>query len=942
MRIGVVALRTLAVAFFLFLVLPSMASAQSAIAGVAKDDTGAVLPGVTVEASSPVLIEKSRTVVTDASGNYKIVDLRPGVYSVVFTLQGFNTFRREGITLTANATATVNGEMKVGAVSESITVTGEAPLVDVQNSGRSQVVDREMLDTIPNGGQTWQVGFTLPGVVQVGRSDVGGAGGIQQTRMSAHGSTISDTTTTLDGMETNSMHGFAQSSQYWNDAAIQDMAFQTSNLGAESQTGGIMLNLIPQQGSNQFKGDIDIKSIPNNSFQGNNMTDALRRQGVSTPNKVLRLQDYSFSIGGPVSRDKLWFFSSVRYQQGNTQAQDVTYPEDNLAKTFSGRITWQPTARNKVTGYYEETKKTKGHETSGPFIAPEAADMRGGKHHYHVAQAKWTATLSPKLMLENGWSVSDITWNVDYRPGVEQQRGTPAWFATAQHMDRSTGAQWIAGAPPTLTLGRRHVVQSSATYVSGSHSLKTGVQWDFGQRKNERFANADLTQRYLNGVPDSVLIYNTPNTSTNPLKADLGIYVQDSWTIKHMTVSPGLRYDYFNSTSPAQSSPAGRFVPARQFAAVPIPTFSDFSPRLGVAYDLFGNGKTALHGGINKYVIRLAPDIAIRYNPNANDSDTRTWTDLNKDDIAQENEMGPSQNLRFGVASTTRPDSNLRRPYNVETNIGIDHQLTATISGGVSYYHRSYPTGLFDRSQPFLPDNVLVSPADYTAVSIKNPLDGSPLTLYNLLPAKLGLVDTVDRNPKGYTQWYNGFEFTGQMRLPGNGKLFGGVTTDRTVLKNCSIDDPNLNTYCDQTALHIPFRTMYKMSGFYPIPFHGIELSGNLMSFPGGQLNVDYIVNRALLTSLTGGTALLTQASVTLPLIPPGTKFYKQQNEVDLAIGKSFKRSNGQSLRVRLDMFNALNTTWVETQNTTYGPLLDRPTSIMQARLFRLTAQFHF
>ena len=212
MRIGSVLLRSLAALFFLL--VPVIASAQSSIAGSVKDDTGAVLPGVTVEASSPALIEKSRSVISDASGQFKIVDLRPGVYSVVFTLQGFNTFRREGITLTANATATVNGEMKVGSIEESITVTGEAPLVDVQNAGRSQVVSREMLDTIPTGGQVWQVGFTLPGVVQVGRSDVGGAGGIQQTRMSAHGSTISDTTTNLDGMETNSMHGWAQSSQY--------------------------------------------------------------------------------------------------------------------------------------------------------------------------------------------------------------------------------------------------------------------------------------------------------------------------------------------------------------------------------------------------------------------------------------------------------------------------------------------------------------------------------------------------------------------------------------------------------------------------------------------------------------------------------------------------------------------------------------------------------
>jgi Carboxypeptidase regulatory-like domain len=940
MRIGSVLLRSLAALFFLL--VPVIASAQSSIAGSVKDDTGAVLPGVTVEASSPALIEKSRSVISDASGQFKIVDLRPGVYAVVFTLQGFNTFRREGITLTANATATVNGEMKVGSIEESITVTGEAPLVDVQNAGRSQVVSREMLDTIPTGGQVWQVGFTLPGVVQVGRSDVGGAGGIQQTRMSAHGATISDTTTNLDGMETNSMHGWAQSSQYWNDAAIQEMAFQTSNLGAESQTGGILLNLIPQQGGNQFKGDIDARSIPSDAFQGSNMSPRLRLLGVNTPNKVLRLQDYSFSLGGPVRRDNLWFFSSVRFQQGNTQAQDVNYPEDNMAKTFSGRLTWQPQVKNKFTFYFEDTKKTKGHETSGPFIAEEAANRRPGQHQYHVAQAKWTSTISPRLLVDAGWSLSDITWNVDYRPGVEQQRDTPAWFTTASHQDRTTGALWVAGAPPTLTLGVRQVLASSATYVTGSHSFKTGLQWSYGARRNERFANADLTQRYLSGVPDSVLLYNTPNVATNPLKADLGLYVQDSWTFRHMTITPGLRYDYFNTTSPAQSSPAGRWVPARQFAAVPIPTFHDLSPRLGVAYDVFGNGKTALHGGINKYVERMAPDFSIRYNPNSPDQDTRTWNDANHDDVVQLNELGPSQNLRFGIASSTRPDTNLKRPYNIEYNAGVDHQLTSSISAGFSYYRRTFPTGLFDRSQPFLPDNILVSPADYTPVVIKSPLDGSPLTLYNLNPSKLGLVDIVDRSPKGYTQWYNGFETTFQVRMPGNGKLFGGVTTDRTVLKNCNIDDPNLNRFCDQTALKIPFREMFKLSGFYPLPVAGIELSGTFTSFPGAEQHVDYIVNRALLTQLTGGTAVLTQASVTLPLVSPGTKFLKQQNEMDFALGKSFRRANGQQLRLRLDIFNALNSSWVETQNQTYGPLLDRPTSIMQARLFRVTAQFHF
>ena len=189
---------------------------------------------------------------------------------------------------------------------------------------------------MPTGGQVWQVGFTLPGVVQVGRSDVGGAGGIQQTRMSAHGSTISDTTTQLDGMITNSMHGWAQSSRSWNDAAIQEMAFQTSNLGAESQTGGILLNLIPQQGGNQFKGDIDARSIPNDSFQGNNMTPELQKLGVSTPNKVLRLHDYSFSIGGPVKRDLPLVLQLGALPAGRYAVAGRDLPRGQQGKDFLG------------------------------------------------------------------------------------------------------------------------------------------------------------------------------------------------------------------------------------------------------------------------------------------------------------------------------------------------------------------------------------------------------------------------------------------------------------------------------------------------------------------------------------------------------------------------------------------------------------------------------
>src|SRR5579864_4926613 len=248
-RVVIVALAWLAV-------MPSAALAQSAIAGVVKDASGAVMPGVTVEASSPALIEKSRTAVTDDHGQYKIVDLRPGTYTVVFTLPGFNTSKREGIELPANFTAPVNAELRIGAIEESVTVSALSPVVDVQQAVTQQVLPQTLLDAVPMGGRNIQsVGATLVGVTQ-SAPDVGGAQGMQQNYIAAHGSDPRDNYIMIDGIRLNGIEGDGAIQQYFNEGMFSEMSYQTAGISAESSGGGVRLNMIPKVGGNTFKADL--------------------------------------------------------------------------------------------------------------------------------------------------------------------------------------------------------------------------------------------------------------------------------------------------------------------------------------------------------------------------------------------------------------------------------------------------------------------------------------------------------------------------------------------------------------------------------------------------------------------------------------------------------------------------------------------------------------
>jgi hypothetical protein len=934
------------------LMVPAVAVAQSAIAGQVRDATGGVLPGVTVEASSPELIEKVRTVVTDGQGRYTIVDLRPGIYVVVFRLEGFATVRREDVEVPSNVTVPISADLRVGGLEETVLVSGQTPVVDVQSAQRTQVLARDALDVIPTSRTNQGIGAIIPGV-KMGRADVGGAQAMENTAMSVHGARENDTSMQIDGMNAKPLNDIGGTQVYHNTWMFEEMSYQTSAVSAETAQGGVRLNVIPRDGGNIFSGDIYMGGTPG-SWQSENITPELRARGLLTADAVQHIIDFAPSFGGPLRRDRLWFFGGFRYNSVNEIVAGNFYEdgrqgiEDQYVTNASLRLTFQGSVRDKVTAYFDRQWKFKGHDMGTPpnsaGVEPGKASTRRDPRLYYVGQAKWTSTVSNRLLLENGYSGVSLNRTTWYQPGVLKTRFTPEWYAEASREDFIKLTRTTAAASATASLEMRYTVTSALSYVTGSHNFKTGLQWSFGPEGDQIESNADLTQRYRNGVPENVDVRTTPVDSLERVNADLGIFVQDSWTVRRLTVNPGVRFEYFNSSIEASAAPPGRFVPLRTVERVPnLPEWFDVAPRFSVVYDLFGNARTALKASANKYMNHWATGFAHRYNPMISETDRRDWFDVdlipgtstrsgrdlptNGDDIAQDNEIGPSNNLRFGVLPSRRMDPDIRRTYSMEYSVGLQQQLVSRVSLMAAWYRRTYHD--IEKS-----DNLLVSDADYTPFQVTNPQNaGEQFTVYNLNRAKQGQVDILDTNSDVDQQMFNGFELSFMTRLPNGGTFFGGWTTDRNVTVTCDADNPNNRRFCDQRDLDIPLRHDFKLAGGYPLPF-GIQAGFSFQSYAGLPLQVNWAVPANL---FPGGR---TEA-VTVPLIAPGTKYLERWNQLDISTKRVFSlgrlRLNGQA-----ELFNVLNSSVVLSENQSFGTSLGQPTSTLQGRLLRLAIQAKF
>jgi carboxypeptidase family protein len=982
------------------LVLPVLAysqTSQSALAGVVRDTTGGVLPGVTVEAASPALIERVRAVTTDSSGVYRIVDLRPGVYTITFTLPGFNTVRVENFELRADFTATVNGEMTVGELAETISVTGEAPLVDVQSTTRSAVYDKEVLENLPNNRQIQSLAQTIPGVV--GGQNIDGPA---SRSLSVHGSRISETNSAIDGMSDRRGSAGGQAvTFYMNEGSVQEVSVRTDGGDAEAQYSGVWMNAIPKEGGNTFNWNITAL-YANESLANDNLSQDYINQGLTAVNGLRHTWDVNPNGGGPLMEDKLWFYVAYRNNEIQKYVADHYFNSDPLAwvyvpdktrqgtdtqvhRNYAARVTWQATPRNKFNFSYEKDRRITPRRRAAANVSPEATTYTPFFPNA-IWTAVWRVPVNNRLLLDTGFMSYEQDW--DERRQIDPAVG----FDVISVTEDSTGQIYRASTIYGHNFDNPITLRSSAAYVTGTHSYKAGFMMRVrgnGPTFNNTSVNADMNYNFLNGVPRRVTLFATPIEQRNDIKADLGIFAQDSWAMSRMTINYGVRIDYLNAAVPEQHLAAGRFVPERNFAAVKnAPNWKDVNPRLGVSYDLFGNGRTAIKATVGRYI--SGGSLATNVNPvnTSVNSATRTWTDSNVNFVpdcdwsnpATNGECGPLSNLNFGKVNptATRFDKEVLegwgvRPYNWSVTAGVQHQIADGASIDVGYFRRWY--GNFS-----VVDNQLVGPEDYDPFCITAPGNDTRLPnsgeqicgFYDIKPAKNGLSQNLVRLAKHYgeqTEIYNGVDASMTWRLSGL-TLFAGLSTGRVTMSQCFVVDvpavylgvvspttpTATNPQSPMSSCNVvpPFLTQYKAYGVYQLPW-GVSLSGTYQAVPqpasAGALTsitADYVATNAeIRPSLGRDLAAGANGTATLELLKPFALLGGHTKQLDLRIGKSLPSSGRMRTRLSLDIYNVLNSNDWQTITTRLSSNAaanrwQRPTLILQARYIQVGTQIDF
>jgi hypothetical protein len=1043
------------------LLLPTTAHAQGSVTGTVRDASGAVLPGVAVEVASPVLIEKTRTATTDTTGQYRIINLPPGVYVLTFALPGFATVTRDSIEIAGTQTITIPIEMRVGSIEESVIVTGASPVVDVQNAKREVVMSSNTIEALP---LTRAAGALLNATPGLFVDTNGPALSPTMTFFNARSSTSNSTfiagegRVTINGMTVAAARSGGVSSYVYDTPNAEEVAITVGGGLGESDVGGPVMNLVPKSGGNRFAGTAFFNAAGGWS-RGNNLSDDLKAQNpnlTQTPG-IVSAYDASGSYGGPIKKDRLWFFASYRNLDTQTAMEGITAnanagdpsrwdwvgsPIDARLvqdrQMIIGRVTGQ-LGRSRVSFNSEYQHRCEGTplkvETPGchnrgadwiglgnnatPFQSPEATSTAARGYFdapFYINQPFWSMVVNSKLLLEGGYTAFRYNPIFGFPPpdGVinlttvtEQSNAINP--VTGQRYAPQPNYAYRAVESWGWAVGKTDGWRASASYVTGAHSMKLGYQGSRLDQLDQTIANqTQLGYRFNQGVPNAVSYY-LPDFGRRTITKLEGLFIQDSWTLRKLTVQGALRYDHASSYAPVDQNGTTRTsflnpTPITIDRTAGVDGYNDLTPRIGVAYDPFGDGKTALKFNWGRYLAYAANDPPYTStNPGftvVRSVTNRGWTDTNKDHVVNCDLLNPAQNgecadatgnaVNFGkIGAATIVNPGILhgwgvRPNDYQSTFTVQHEIIPRLSAELSYTHRTFH-GFFvtdDLNRP-----VAGSWETYTLTAPSDPRlpngGGYPITVYvptaaaNAIAPKTYLTSETDFGPERDSHW-DGIDFTLNARLRGGMIASVGTTTGRSVVDTCATATKynQINTTNNAEAgpdprgcrSVDPYQTTIRGLATYTVPKIDVLVSAAIRSQPpvqlgnppmgvtnaGGGASAQWQVPNSVIAAALGHLPPGAPAAgnTTIPLADNVNRVYadNRRTQIDMRFAKVVRFARTRSV-IGVDLNNLLNTNYATGYNTTYIYNTDNsprpggwstPTSIYTPRFVRLNYTLNF